>query len=194
MLLATMASILVGDSAAQIILDQIKGKNQQLDALRAVAAEKIADPETRDLLKPLFKLINKSAEARNLLAHRLWGTTSELPDALLLTKTEAAVKFGRTLSAASGTRTVSAASQTSVSLEQATSMENDRALAVMEILRQGTEVWTQEDFQKPRLLLNRAVVALSLYTTAISGPTDDPATKQARRQLTEFLKDTEKHY
>jgi hypothetical protein len=194
MMLGTMASILAGDSAAYAILDQIRGKNQQMDAIRAVAVEKIAHTETRDLLKPLFKLINKSAEPRNTLAHRLWGTIPELPDALLLTKAETAIKFGRMMQAAPGETTMAAPTQYSVSVDRKASISNDHAREAIKVLRDGTEVWTQADFDTPRHLLQRAIVALSFYTQAITGSPDDAVAAQARRQLTGFLRETESLY
>lgn len=192
--LGAMASVLIGDNAALALLDQLRSKNQKLDGIRAAAAEKVNHAETRELLRPLFRLIGKASEPRNEFAHCLWGTIDQLPDALLLTDPAAAMKATRLINSSKGKRESLAPTSAEVVFEHAADLSNDSAKEVIRLLRYGTKIWRQSDFNTPWVLLNRATIALSQYTVAVSCSPEDKAAVQARNQLRDFLAETEQYY
>lgn len=193
-MLGAMASILIGEDSALALLDRLRSRNQKLDAIRAVSVDRIKHTDTRNLMSPLFRLINRAAEPRNQLAHCSWGTISDLPDALLLTKPEAAIKAARIISQSNGQRSTASDNVGHAALEHQASFSNEEALAVIHLLRGGTEVWRQEDFQEPRSLIGNATAALTYYTVAITGDPDaDPAVR-ARQQLRDLLAGLEQYH
>lgn len=192
--LGSMASVLIGDGAALALLDQLRSKNQKLDGIRAAAAEKADHTETRDLLKPLFKLVGKASEPRNQFTHCLWGTIDQLPDAILLTNPDAAIKATRIINRTAGKRKTLSPALGALSFEHHADISYESATGVIDLLRKGTEVWRQPDFDTPWRLLNHAVIALSQYTIAVSCPPNDAEAVQARNQLRNFLAETERHY
>lgn len=192
MTLGAMASVLIGDAAALALLDQLRSNNQKLDGIRATASERITHEETRDLMKPLFKLIGSAARTRNQFAHCLWGTIEQLPDALLLTQPNSALKAKRLVLGSPGGRSTNQTQNgEELSFEHNSSTQVDLAEAVFELLHQGTEAWKEEDFLIPQTLINRAIVALTIYTVAISAPPTSPEAVAARKQLHDLLKETE---
>ncbi len=189
--LGSMASVLIGDNSALAILDGIRSRNNQTNAIMAAAKERIQHRETRDLLKPLFKLIDRAAKPRNDFAHCLWGTIPELPNALLLCEPKAMLKASRLALNSSGTRSTAAPTPDSVSFEHSLNGNDEIASEIIRVLRDNTHVWRQADFALPENLLNRAIVALTQYTVAISSDPGSHAAMQARVQLTDHLRETE---
>lgn len=190
-MLGSMASVLIGDAAALAILDAIRARNSQTDAIKAAAAERIEHQETRDLLKPLFKLIDRAAKPRNELAHSLWGTIPELPDALLVSEPKAMLKASRLLLKSNGERKTEAPTPESLSFEHGIKGDNALALEVMRLMRENTTVWRQPDFDLPRRILDRAIVALTQYTIAVSASPNSTEAVQARATLEHHLQETE---
>ncbi|KKC39506.1 hypothetical protein WH87_04740 [Devosia epidermidihirudinis] len=189
--LSTMASVLLGDTAALAILDSIRARNSQTDAIKAAAQEKIEHEETRALLNPLFKLIERAARPRNMLAHCMWGTIPQLPDALLLCDPKAMLKASRLLLQTEGTRSTTAPSSIKTEFEHELTGSDAVPLAVTKLVRENTEVWRQADFHLPRKLLDRSIIGLTQLTIAISSDPHSAGAAQARSQLKAHLAETE---
>jgi len=186
-----MVAVLVGDMGALAVLDSIRARNSQMDAIRAIAAERIVHGETLALLKPVFGLIDRAAKPRNKLAHCVWGTIPQLPDALLLCEPKAMLKVSRSSLQMDGTRTTEAPTESKISFEHGYKTSNDAALALIKTMRDGTEVWRQADFNRPRALLDASIIALAQLTVAISGDPLTQAAAQARAQLVSHLQKSE---
>lgn len=192
--LAAMASVLIGDSAALAILDQIKAKNQQLDAIKIAAADKVQHVETHEYLKPLFKLVNKAAEFRNQLAHCMWGTIEQLPHALLLSEPKAIIKASRLLMKTGDTRKTLSEQEHKSSFEHSFDGHKNRALEVISLFRDNTTVWMHDDFNTPLVLLDKSIFCLTCYTTAVSAPPENEGARLARQQLRDALMSSEQYY
>lgn len=189
--LGSMASVLIGDSAALAMLDSIRARNSQTDAIKAAAKDRIEHAETRELLRPLFKLVDRAAGPRNKLAHCLWGTIPELPDALLLSEPRMMLKASRLILQTTGTRSTDALAPNQVDFEHEYNGSDETSHAIMTLMRDGTEVWRQVDFETPRLLLDRTITALTKFTIAVSADPHSAAAAQARSQLKTHLEETE---
>lgn len=188
-----MASMLIGDQLALTFLDNLKSKNQRFDGIRKAAEDRIDHSETKQLLHPVLKLLDKAAEPRNELAHCQWGTIDDLPDALLLTKPAVAIRFARANILSQATTIVTAPTECKLDMEMNTKHSVSYAEEMIEALRSGTQVWRHADFERPLFLATHAVVALTSYSIAITQPESAEA-DQARRQLRDLLKETEQHY
>ncbi|KAA3504575.1 hypothetical protein DXM27_05000 [Rhizobium rhizogenes] len=188
-LLETMASVLLGDLTAMFLLDQLKSRNQKLSGIETAVENKISHPETKALLKQLFKLINSAADGRNELAHCLWGTIDQLPNDLLLINPKAALKATRLLTQTNGKKLTEAPDKENISFSHSADTSYDAAVEIIETIRKGTRVWRHEDFDKPLRLLNFSLTALTQYTIAISDDPEALGPSQARAHLAKLLSD-----
>lgn len=86
MYLEVIASFLTkGDpQPVAAVFSSIRSNAGQIDALKALAAVSIEDQTTRDIFGALLRAYGSSAKARNVIAHHLWGTLDEFPDAILM--------------------------------------------------------------------------------------------------------------
>lgn len=188
-LLEIMASVLLGDSTAMFLLDQLKFRNQKLSGIEVAVENKISHPETKSLLKQLFNLINSAAVGRNELAHCLWGTIDQLPNDLLLINPKAALKAARLLTQTNGESLTQALDKENISYVHSADTQYDAAVEIIETIREGTRVWRHEDFDQPLRLLNFSLTALTQYTIAISDEPEASGPRQARAYLTQLLSD-----
>lgn len=188
-LLEAMASVLLGDLTAMFLLDQLKSRNQKLSGIEVAVENKISHPETKALLKKLFKLINSAAVGRNELAHCLWGTIDQLPNDLLLLNPKAALKAVRLLTQTNGESRTEAPDKENISYSHSADTRYDAAIEIIETIREGTRVWRHEDFDKPLRLLNFSLTALTQYTIAISDDPEALGPRQARAHLAKLLSD-----
>lgn len=187
--LANAVSMIVGDTTALALIDKFKAKNAQYDAIKIALEGKICCTETRSLIPPLFKLINKAAGPRNKLAHSLWGTIEQLPAALLLTEPKFALKMSRCM--------LSSPTKTWVEDDNKTNFERgfegniDLANEMINILREGTEVWVHNDFNDPLRFLECSIVALTFFTTAAAAKPGSQEAIQALDGLRKILRENE---
>jgi hypothetical protein len=190
--LGLMASVLLGDAAAFALLDRIKAREQKFEGIRDAMTDRIGDAEAKELLRPIFKLVDDAARPRNKLAHCTWGTIPELPDALLLIEPKAALKMARSFIRQSADMAAVAQTDSTIILEATPKFDKDAALQIIRDVRKGTEVWRHEDFDVPRDLARYAVIALMHYAGVVRSNPSDLAGKQARRQLHEVLTQAER--
>lgn len=188
--LASAVSMIVGDATALALIDKFKAKNAQYDAIKITLEGRISCAEVQSLISPLFKLMNKAAEPRNKLAHSLWGTIEELPEALLLTEPKAALKMSRYMLSGGGPTKTWVDDDNKTNFERGFEDNIDLANEMINVLRDGTEVWVHNDFNEPLRLLDYSIVALSFFTTAASAKTNSSEAIQALDGLRKILSDT----
>lgn len=187
--LASTAGMIIGDTTALAILDQIKAKNAHYDAIKIAIRDRIKDDDTISLLSPLFNLLKKASTPRNKLAHSMWGTIEELPQELLLVDHKSAIKVSRFVLHKNGDQRTWIDSDNITTLERKFDTDNDYALEIINVLRDGTEVWIHDDFNEPLRLLDNSIVALQYFTTAISSSSDDSIKTNSRSELRRILVD-----
>ena len=84
-----LTSVLGADAEPAIaIFATLRGERPQLDALEA-AAKAALSPNEFDVFRAAISMTDSVRRARNHLAHWIWGTCKQLPDALLLAEPKA---------------------------------------------------------------------------------------------------------
>jgi hypothetical protein len=87
--MGTLIVNMLGANAAPTLamFSALNSASTQIEALKA-AATSVLDPDRKQVFDAAFSLAKTSSRARNHLAHRIWGYSEALPDALLLIESE----------------------------------------------------------------------------------------------------------
>lgn len=185
---AALTAVLFGNETALSFLDRIKSQQQKMDAIKSEALAQISHAETRELVRPVFQLLDRAAKPRNKLAHCLWGTIPELPDALLLSEPKQMIRATRLLLKTQGKRETISETEGHSDFQHRFNGNEDIASEIYNLMRGSVEVWTHEDFNTPLLLLDNATAAITALTTAVSTSHDNIGAINARMQVLESLK------
>lgn len=192
--LASMTAVLFGNESALNLLDELKSNQQKISAIKKESQRKIEHEETQKLITRVFRLVEKSAAPRNKLAHCMWGTLPEIPNALLLCEPKSFIKASRLLLNSDGNRETTLNNPHSSSFQQSFKGQNEKAQMIYSLMRDNTEVWFHEDFDPPLILLDNALFSLSNLTTALSTTPEDAAAIFSRNQIYNSLDTCEKLY
>lgn len=101
------------------------------------------------------------------------------------------LRASRLLLKTDGSRKTEAPTPDSLSFEHGVKGDKEAALEITRIMRENTVVWRQADFDLPRTLLDRAIIALTHYTIAVSTNPRSSEAGQARDRLNQHLQETE---
>jgi hypothetical protein len=112
------------------VFSSIRNTQAQTDAFAALAEVSLSDQEEKDILSFILKRYTKAAKSRDVLAHHVWATMDEYPDAIIMLNPKGL-----------------AAAVSRMYASVAVPSPNDMAaFDVLEIYREAAQVWTKEGF------------------------------------------------
>ncbi|WP_338445040.1 hypothetical protein V5F89_07500 [Pelagerythrobacter marensis] len=79
-------------AAGAAIFNLLKANHLQMKAITSVAAV-VLGKESTEMLKPVLKVFEESAENRNTLAHCMWGLDESILDGVVLARSNVAARF-----------------------------------------------------------------------------------------------------
>lgn len=155
----------------------IRNFQTRQDAIRKQAEIGLKDQRDKGILNAILKIYSSTAKSRDKIAHHLWGTHDDFPDAIILVDPT-------TL------RDISTATQAHKVNDDFTF---DDAVKYQEDMRQAMMVWRTKDFADVAGRADRGFVLATMFSIMISkvGPhaPDDPTRQMllAQREISEFL-------
>ncbi len=161
-------SMLRGDPApTAAVYTSIRNSNAQKDAFKALSEIALTDQEDRDILAGLLRRYTGSAKVRDVLAHHVWGTIPDYPDALLMVNPRGM--------AATYTKFRGA--------EVTESFSNEKALDMINVMRDSIQVWKADDFIEAHDRIARTIVMATSFTIMMPNSQRQSRDEKARQQL-----------
>lgn len=165
-----LTAMLHADPApAAAIYGTIRNGKLQRDALMAVASEVLADAD-RQLFSRVLGLLQTSGKGRDQLAHFLWATDEQLPEALLLVRPDQMWRFSaqeRQLNSRGGP-----------TIAEAEDMQQS--------IRAACTVWSLSDVLDVRERGVRSFAGLIAFSQVIKAA-DEPSARQDRETIASLL-------
>lgn len=161
-------SIIPGDpTLAASIFGAIRNPNAQRDAFGALADRVLTDEEERDILDGLLRRYTGAGKSRDVVAHHLWATIPEIPDAILMTDPKSMAGSHVLLQGSTATGTFS----------------NEKAMEMINLLRNSVSVWKVQDFVDCHDRITRTTVMATSFMIMMPNPQRPSRDEKARQQL-----------
>jgi hypothetical protein len=175
-LFTTMLGVDPGPGSA--IYETIRSDNGRRDAFRAIAKQTIKDTEDAAIMDFILDRSKTAGRARDVIAHNLWGTQPEFPDALLLVEPKAF-----------------AASQVRLAAPPEAS-EEEKLATINELiteLRRATTVWKEQDFIDARVRIGKLLYLAVTFGIVISHLSSVEDRAEAKRQMLQASPELRQH-
>ena len=149
-----MISLLGADPApGAAIFNAVRNNNLQIKAICDVASVVLIESDFKKL-KLSLKSLEASAEFRNTIAHRIWGVDKNIPDCVILAKSNAASNFSMDISY----------------IPQAKNDQDRKTIEdnAVKLMNSKFEIWDVDDFKRALDLACEAKSALQRLWMEIS--------------------------
>ncbi len=155
----------------------IRNFQARQEAIRKQAEIGLKEKQDRDILNAILKIYSSTAKSRDIIAHHLWGTHKDLPDAIILCDP----RFLRNLSTAASAHL----KNDDLTFEDAVRYQKE--------MREATMVWRTQDFAIVADRVRRGFILTNMFFIMVSkvGPhAPDAPTRHAllaQPEISEFL-------